>query len=117
MSEYWTLELFENAGVKDIEIEGKKLKIKALDAAHLIKLFGGQDINALKDGSTSLGTEELLKNLELLDEVVIGGLVVPSVTKETVGKLGRFRQKIATEIMKFSGLGEEEAKATEEFRS
>lgn len=117
MTDYWTLDLFENAGVKDIEIEGKKLKIKALDARHLIRLFGGQDLNALKDGSGSLSTEELLKNLDLLDEVVVAGLVVPSVTAENVGKLGRFRQKVATEIMKFSGLGEEETKAIEEFRS
>lgn len=114
--EFWTLEAFENAGTKEIEIEGKKVVIKALDPRHLIILFDGQDVNKLEDGAKTMTTEELLKNLDLLDEVVLAGLVKPAVSKETIVKLSRFRQKIATEILKFSGLGEDNAADVEKFR-
>lgn len=115
--EYWTLEAFENAGTRELELEGKKLKIKAVDPKLLIVLFDGQDVAGLQDGSKAMSTADLLKNLDLLDEVVVAGLVEPKVTKETVHKLGRFKQRIAQEVMEFSGLGEKEAKTVEKFRA
>lgn len=108
MTDFWTLEAFENAGIKELTIEGKKVVIKAVDPKLLIVLFGN-----VKESAEST-IEDTLKNLDALDEVLINGLVTPSVTKETVNKIGRFKQELALEITKFSGLNK--GSDVEEFR-
>lgn len=112
MKEKWTLEAFENAGTKEIELEGRFVTIKAMDPKMLIVLFGDKKLDADKE----LSQAEMLEQIEVLDQIVINGLLEPKVTKDTVDRLGRFKQKLANEILSFSGLSEEKNKIADTFR-
>lgn len=98
---YWTLDAFEEANIKEIEIDGKNIKIKALDPKFLMTVFNAKDTNE------EMSLEEILESMDKMDEIVVNGLVEPAVTKATVARLGRYRQKIASAIIKFSGVTDE----------
>lgn len=113
--DYWTIEALENASEKDVKVEDKFFRIKAVDPKILILLFDGKDAGKL-DNPSELSTDELIKNLKLLDEVIVNGLVKPSLGRENIDKLGRFKNPLAQEILAFSGLGKKEADDVESFR-
>lgn len=110
--DFWTLESMENAGFKDVIVEDRQVRIKSIDPKLLVLLFADAGV---KEGD-EMSKEDLLKNLELMDEVLVNGLVLPVVTKETVDKLGRFKKPIVAEILEFSGLSEKANAKVEAFR-
>jgi hypothetical protein len=113
--DYWTIEALENAGEKDIAVEGKKFRIKAVDAKVLITLFQSKD-GKLPEMDKEMEFNEILKNLEVLDDVILKGLVKPAVTKDKLHVIGRFKNGVAQEILAFSGLGKKDSKVVDEFR-
>lgn len=88
--------------------DGKQLgvvRIRALDTSEALEIFEKYDTEVPEEGKEIDASE----NVGLMNEVVMTGLVEPSVDNDSVNQLGRFKVELFNEILSFSGLADEEA--------